>query len=97
MNHEPNLLPEQCQPEELIVFLGLRPRYLNDRENGDLWYRYLQVFCNSSFVNPILNLSEWPAIAMPYPIFQLTKAYTKLTGEFSTYQLLVAVPREESR
>jgi hypothetical protein len=33
MNHEPNLLPEQCQPEELIVFLSLRPRYLNGREN----------------------------------------------------------------
>jgi hypothetical protein len=36
MNHEPNLLPEQCQPEELIIFLGLWPRYLSGRENGDL-------------------------------------------------------------
>jgi hypothetical protein len=33
MNHEPNLLPEQFQPEELI---SLRPRYLNGRENGSL-------------------------------------------------------------
>jgi hypothetical protein len=58
MNHEPNLLPEQCQPEELIVFLSLRPRYLNGREKRDLGHPYLAVFSNSSFVNPIINLSE---------------------------------------
>ena len=59
MNHEPNLLPEQCQPEELIVFLSLRPRYLNGRENRDLRHRYLAVFLQLFMRQiPILNLSE---------------------------------------
>jgi hypothetical protein len=44
MNHEPNLLPEQYQPEELIVFLSWRPRYLHGGENGSLGDRYLAVF-----------------------------------------------------
>jgi hypothetical protein len=58
MNHEPNLLPEQCQPEELIVFLSLRPRYLNSIENGDLGHRYL-----AGFAAILLSSIQSPASA----------------------------------
>jgi hypothetical protein len=58
MNHEPNLLPEQCQPEELIVFLSLRPRYLNGRENVTSDIVTSQFFATLHSSIPILNLSE---------------------------------------